>query len=179
MKVRLLLVLTTLCLLYPFQSYAYKDNANAPLQIKGEVKNDVLYEEMDGLKQIRKMSLLVEKIEKNQIEELALSKGDTITVFYHYRPSWKKYDGPLNMDIMVGDGIEIWLTKGDYGWEPYNSGSSVIHHVKVKHRKEPIPEPWINYLLFTEHPVSSLLFFSGVAAFIIFIIIKIIFLKKN
>jgi hypothetical protein len=41
----------------------------------------------------------------------------TLEVFYTYTPSWQDYlyTRGKRMDIAVGDVIEIWLKKGEYG----------------------------------------------------------------
>ena len=48
------------------------------------------------------------------------------------------------MDITVNDVIEIWLSEGEYGWEPVLSGDSVNHVKYVEDRTEPIPEPFLH-----------------------------------
>ena len=50
------------------------------------------------------------------------------------------------MDITINDVIEIWLEKGEYGWEPVLSGYSVEHIKYIEKRNEPIPEPFFHYM---------------------------------
>jgi hypothetical protein len=126
----------------PPPSEIEKAKQEAPLHVIGTVTSDQLYkditEEKETPVQIRKMSLDVKQILKTPTNETLT----TIDVFYTYIPSWQSYSGGKRMDIAVGDIIEIWLKKGEYGWEPALSGNTVKHIKYVENRKEPIPEPF-------------------------------------
>jgi hypothetical protein len=90
--------------------------------------------------QIRTMQLEIVSVSKKP-PEMNLAAGDRLDVTYHYYPSWLKVVGPARMDIMVGDRIEIWLKKGEDGWNPAMGGSTVEHLERVEPRREPIPLP--------------------------------------
>lgn len=116
----------------------------SPLQVIGEVEEDVLFEdetEQRGYSsQIRTMQLRIDKIIKKPTN-LDLVTGESLNVYYSYVPSWVPMDGGAKMDIAVGDKIEIWLELGEMGWEPALSGETVNHVKYMEPRKEPIPEP--------------------------------------
>jgi hypothetical protein len=125
----------------PPPSEIEKAKQEALLHLIGTVTSDQLYkditEEKETPVQIRKMSLDVQQILKAPTNESLT----TVDVFYTYIPSWQAYSGTKRMDIAVDDVIEIWLKKGEYGWEPALSGNTVKHIKYVENRKEPIPEP--------------------------------------
>ncbi|EZP77246.1 hypothetical protein H839_06374 [Parageobacillus genomosp. 1] len=126
----------------PPPSEIEKAKQEAPLHVIGKVTSDQLYKDITEEKeipvQIRKMTLDVKQILKAPTNETLT----TVDIFYTYIPSWQAYSGAKRMDIAVGDVIEIWLEKGEYGWEPALSGNTVKHLKYVENRKEPIPEPF-------------------------------------
>jgi hypothetical protein len=119
-----------------------KAKQEAPLHVIGTVTSDQLYKDITEDKedpvQIRKINLNVKQILKAPANKTLA----TVDIFYTYIPSWQAYIGAKRMDIAVGDVIEIWLKKGEYGWEPALSGNTMKHIKYVKNRKEPIPEPF-------------------------------------
>jgi hypothetical protein len=125
----------------PPPSEIEKAKQGAPLHVIGTVTSDQLYKDITVEKetpvQIRKMNLDVRQVFKTPTNETLT----TVDVFYTYIPSWQAYSGAKRMDIAAGDVIEIWLEKGEYGWEPALSGNTVKHIKYVKNRYEPIPEP--------------------------------------
>jgi hypothetical protein len=94
-----------------------KAKQEAPLHVIGTVTSDQMYkditEENETPVQIRKMNLDVKQVLKAPTTETLT----TVDIFYTYIPSWQAYSGAKRMDIAVGDVIEIWLKKGEYGWE--------------------------------------------------------------
>ncbi|TFB14248.1 hypothetical protein E3U55_13790 [Filobacillus milosensis] len=146
----------------------------APLQIIGDVKTDVLVQERDRSypSQLRKMQLEIEQVIKkpNHFEK---TKGDSISITYSYIPSWVQMEGGKRMDIMVGDRIEIWLEKRENGWKSAVWGDSVNHLKYVEPREEHIPEPFskkINHIINESLPTLVMavlgLFLGGVLVLI-------------
>ncbi|MBA2872930.1 hypothetical protein HNQ85_003245 [Anoxybacillus calidus] len=92
------------------------------------------------------------------------------------------------MDIAVGDVIEFWLEKGEYGWEPALSGDTVKHIKCVKNRKEPIPEPFLHLVKRNVRTVrlrySSVTVWIGILTFLFTFVLlawrkqKMIFVRK-
>jgi hypothetical protein len=101
----------------PPPSEIEKAKQESPLHVIGTVTSDQLYkditEEKETPVQIRKMNLDVKRILKAPTTETFT----TLEVFYTYTPSWQDYlyTRGKRMDIAVGDVIEIWLKKGEYG----------------------------------------------------------------
>ncbi|MET1013663.1 MAG: hypothetical protein ABWX61_04040 [Paenisporosarcina sp.] len=126
-----------------------KRHSEAPFHITGEVVKDELVkdltEEKDGAFQLRKMTIAIDEVIKSEATE---AQATRIEVFYAYLPSWRALDyvGGKPMDITVNDVIEIWLNKGQYGWEPVLSGYSVEHIKYINKRNEPIPEPFFHFM---------------------------------
>jgi hypothetical protein len=121
-----------------------KRNSEAPFHIKGEIISDELVKDLTKEKgdpyQLRKMTINIEHVFKSPSSE---KNATLVNVYYSYIPSWRalEYIGGKTMDVVVDDVVEIWLEKGEYGWEPVLSGYSVNHLFYVKNRVEPIPEP--------------------------------------
>lgn len=121
-----------------------KRNSEAPFHIKGNIISDELVKDLSEEKgdpyQLRKMTINIEQVYKSPSSE---EKATLINVYYSYIPSWRalEYIGGKTMDVAVDDVVEIWLEKGDYGWEPVLSGYSVNHLFYVENRIEHIPEP--------------------------------------
>lgn len=129
----------------------------APLHLIGTVTSDKLFKDLSKSEQypqqVRRMNLKINQFIKGPDRE---KENTSIEVFYLYIPSWqaKEYTGGERMDISVGDVIEVWLTDGEYGWEPALGGNTVEHIKYVENRKEPIPEPFLHSI---ERKSSSLL----------------------
>ena len=126
-----------------------KRHSEAPFHITGEVIKDEmikdLSEEKDGAYQLRKMTIAIDEVIKSEDSE---AQAKSVEVFYSYLPSWRarEFVGGKPMDITINDVIEIWLDKGEYGWEPVFSGYSVEHIKYIEKRNEPIPEPFFHYM---------------------------------
>ena len=124
-----------------------KRNSEAPFHIIGEVIEDEmikdLSEEKDRPYQLRKMTIAIDEVIKSEDSD---ARATTVEVFYSYHPSWIVGEGGKAMDITINDVIEIWLDKGEYGWEPVLSGNSVEHIKYIDKRNEPIPEPFFHYM---------------------------------
>jgi hypothetical protein len=126
-----------------------KRHSEAPFHITGEVIEDVrvkdLSEEKDGAYQLRKMTIAIDEVIKSEDSD---SQATSVEVFYSYLPSWRarEYIGGKPMDITINDVIEIWLDKGEYGWEPVLLGYSVEHIIYIEKRNEPVPEPFFHFM---------------------------------
>jgi hypothetical protein len=125
-------------------------NEKAPYHIVGEVTSDELFKDITEDKnhpvQIRKMTLRISKVEKAPD---GLETNNVVEVFYHYIPAWdaENYVGGAHMDIAVKDIISIWLSEGDYGWEPVLSRNSIIHLTYSEDRMDHIPEPFFHKII--------------------------------
>ena len=125
-------------------------NEEAPYHIVGEVTSDELYKDITEDKnhpvQIRKMTLRISKVEKAPD---GLETNNDVEVFYHYFPAWdaRNYVGGARTDIAVQDIITIWLSEGDYGWEPVLAGNSIIHLKYNEDRMEHIAEPLLHKIM--------------------------------
>jgi hypothetical protein len=154
----------------PPPSKIEKAKQEAPLRVIGTVTSDQLYkditEKIETPVQIRKMTLDVKQVLKAPTNETLT----TVDIFYTYIPSWQAYSGAKRMDIAVGDVIEIWLKKGEYGWEPALSGNAVRHLEHVENSKEPIPEPFWHSIKRNVHNVwlryPSAAVLTGILAFL-------------
>jgi hypothetical protein len=119
---------------------------NAPVHVIGTVKEDILYKEKskeDGIHfQIRQVVLEVSEIKK---QNDSLQKK--LDIFYHYIPLWQAdlWSGGERVDIAVGDKIEIWLKKGEYGFVPALGGNTIKHLTYMEERPEYIKEPIFHY----------------------------------
>jgi len=127
-----------------------KRNSEAPYHIIGKVSADKLFidlsQERKEPSQIRMMTIDIKEIIKSPPS--TNTTIHSLDVYYTYIPSWRarEYVGGKFMDITVNDVIEVWLDKGEYGWEPVISGNSVHHIEYVKNRNEPIAEPPLDFL---------------------------------
>ena len=162
-----------------------KRHSEAPFHITGEVIEDEmvkeLSEEKDGAYQLRKMTIAIDEVIKSEDSE---ALATTVEVFYAYLPSWRASDyvGGKPMDITINDVIEIWLDKGEYGWQPVLSGYSVEHIKYMEKRNEPIPEPFFHYMERTmatnvQYNLNGVLM-TGIA-FSVIVIFFIGFRKRN
>ncbi|SDN96644.1 hypothetical protein [Halobacillus aidingensis] len=143
-----LLLFCMILILMPDTAYGAMDpeevegiKREAPLHVIGSVESDVLVKDLstdNSPKQLRKMRLSVQEYRK---APGTINRERSIEVFYTYIPSWVAMAGGSKMDIYEGDEIELWLDKGEYGWEPAAAGNTVEHLSYVEDRKEPIPEP--------------------------------------
>jgi hypothetical protein len=165
----------------PPPSEIEKAKQEAPLHVIGTVTSDQLYkdiiEEKETPVQIRKMNLDVKQI----LKAPANNTLTTVDIFYTYIPSWQPYSGAKRMDIAVGDVIEIWLKKEEYGWEPALSGNTMKHIKYVENRKEPIPEPIWHFIKrivsIAWSRYSSVIVWSGIIIFLL--VVVLIHLQKR
>ncbi|WP_446855071.1 hypothetical protein [Halobacillus faecis] len=134
---------------------------NAPLHVIGSVESDVLVKDLsteDSPRQLRKMQLSVQEYRKIPDSH---NQEHTIEIYYTYVPSWIATAGGSKMDIYEGDQIEIWLEKGEYGWESAAGGNTVEHLSYVEERKEHIPEPKAHTVMETFNENIGVLVMSG------------------
>jgi hypothetical protein len=126
-----------------------KRNAQAPYQISGKVTSNVLHKDVtDNVKhpkQIRKVTIEISDVIK---APTGLEENNTVELFYHYIPSWdaSEYVGGAIVDFAIGDVITIWLSKGEYGWEPTIGGNSIHHITYSESRVDYVPEPFLHKL---------------------------------
>ncbi|WP_442594615.1 hypothetical protein [Neobacillus sp. D3-1R] len=131
----------------PEPSEVKKIKDKAPVHLKATVLQDELFKDLTKEKgsyyQIRKMKLKVNHFIINLTNE-----AQDLDIYYSYIPAWQadKWVGGKNVDIAVGDEVEIWLEKGEYGLEPALGGYTVEHLKYASKRKEPIPEP-LNHMI--------------------------------
>jgi hypothetical protein len=155
---------------------------DSPLHIVGSVTSDIFIrdveKELGYPAQIRSIQLKVEKIIKKP-QDLILTQGGTLTVTYHYIPSWVSMAGAAKMDIMVGDQIEVWLKKGANGWEPSLSGNTVNHIIYIEPRKEPIPEPFFHLLKGYSNMIYAVLTFAAIFIVPVFFIRKLQLMRSK
>ncbi|MGA9228480.1 MAG: hypothetical protein WB217_19220, partial [Mesobacillus sp.] len=136
-----------ICVASPPPTEVEERKNEAPLHLIGTVTADSMFKDItkeeDSPQQIRKMSLDVAKLIKAPSEEKSISE---IEVYYSYIPAWRsgEYIGGQRMDITVEDVIEIWLEKGENGWEPVLGGNTVEHLKYVQNRNNPFPEPFLH-----------------------------------
>ncbi|MBA2176424.1 hypothetical protein H0266_16115 [Halobacillus locisalis] len=151
-----LMVIVASILLFPVSTIASMEPSEieeikrqAPLHIIGTVKNDSLTEDLSDQstspEQLRQMKLRISKVVKKP-DEVDLSINDSFDVIYTYIPSWVAMNGGKKVDIYEGDQIEIWLERGEHGWEPASGGDTIDHLTYVENRSEPIPEPWTHWI---------------------------------
>jgi hypothetical protein len=163
----------------PDPSTVKKEKETAPLHIKGKVMNDVLFQDTTKDKehpqQIRKMTISVQQVIKAPKEEM---ETDRIEVYYHYIPSWQRHEyvGGASVNVAIDDVIEIWLDKGEFGWEPALFGNTVEHLQYAENREEAIPEPFLHKLerissdAFKQY--LSMIVFAGMIGILALIIFK-------
>ncbi|WP_042149442.1 hypothetical protein [Paucisalibacillus sp. EB02] len=124
-----------------------KRNEQAPYQITGEVTSDKLYKDVtENTKhpiQVRKVTIEISEVIK---APTGLEKNNTVELYYHYIPSWdaSEYVGGARIDIAIGDVVTVWLSKGDYGWEPAMGGNSIKHLTYSENRVDYVPEPFLH-----------------------------------
>jgi hypothetical protein len=162
----------------PPPSEIEKAKAAAPIHLIGTVTSDQLYKDLTKEKgnpyQIRRMTLSVKRVIKAPQQQ----KISKIAVYYFYTPSWENdKSGGQPMNIAVGDVIEIWLKKGEVGWEPSFDGYTVNHLKYAKKRSEPIPEPFAHMIQRHFHEAwshhSDLIVLLGIILFlVVFVIVE-------
>ncbi|WLR47420.1 hypothetical protein LC065_18185 [Halobacillus litoralis] len=183
MKIRSFYSLLFLCimilLVLPGTAYGAMDpeeveeiKRNAPIHVIGNVESDVLVKDLsteDYPKQLRKMQLSVQEYRKTPDSQ---NQEHTLEIYYTYVPSWVAMAGGSKMDIYEGDQIEIWLRKGEYGWESAAGGNTVEHLSYVEGRKEHIPEPKAHKVKETFNENIGVLVMSGlVISLLVFLVL--------
>jgi hypothetical protein len=105
----------------------------APLHLIGVVQSDATYRDLSAKfghpLEIRKMTLQVKSLSKKP-SDLTLAAGDTVDVYYDWYPASEQMTGGVRIDVLVGDELELWLKKGQDGWEPALGGDTV-HGIKL------------------------------------------------
>ncbi len=156
----------------PPPSEIEKAKATAPIHLIGTVTFDQLYKDLTKEKgnpyQIRRMTLSIKRVIKAPPQQ----KISKIAVYYFYTPSWENdKSGGKPLNIAVGDVIEIWLKKGEVGWEPSFDGYTVNHLKYAKKRSEPIPEPFAHRIQRRFHEAwshhSDLIVLLGIILFLV------------
>ena len=149
----------------------------AVLQVVGQVTEDNLLEETTDKAgypmQIRKMSLLVQEINKAPLGT-DVGPGKEITVYYHYVPVWAMANTSCvtYLDVRKGDRLEMWLRPDKEGWSSVVPGYERFL-LKIKDRPEHIPEPFSRvFWRVIEENVISFLFVLAVLGYLFFVIRK-------
>ncbi|MBM7660983.1 hypothetical protein JOC85_001755 [Bacillus mesophilus] len=155
---------------------------NAPVHLIGKVIADELHRDFSdssGPSQIRVMTLQQEQLLRVSPEVAPL--GEYVQVFYSYIPVWQSelYEGGKRVDVTVGDIVEIYLDRGEFGFEPALGGDTIEHIVYMDKRAEPIPEPFLHKL--TRETAKLLDTYLSVTVFLGFLlfILVVIFLHKK
>lgn len=163
----------------PDPSTVKKEKDSAPLHIIGKIKADILVEDTTKdekyPQQIRKMTIIAQQVIKAPKD---FKEENSIEVYYHYIPSWQAQDyvGSSSVNVAVDDVVEIWLDKGESGWEPAFFGATVEHIEYGENREEAIPEPFLHKLdrISSEafHKNSSYIVLAAMISILVLIIFK-------
>jgi hypothetical protein len=116
---------------------------HAPLHVTGVVQADATYRDLSAKfghpLEIRKMTLSVKSVSKKP-NDLTLVAGDQVDVYYNWYPTSVPMTGSARIDVVVGDELELWLKKGQDGWEP-SLGGDTVQGIKLVQPREATAVP--------------------------------------